>query len=731
MPDESLWLPDGVERDTGRPMGVDPVVAQALHRGSLMGPADDSEEKSEMALSRRLASAARVNGHGRGGLTMATARPRDPMFYWEQNNLPYKWDTPEGLTLIRRYARMLYMTHPIVASAIDIYSTWPMQNMELRCKDQAITDFYTDLFMDTLDWEEFAVDLGREYWTVGEGIALGSFNEALGVWEDDELIDPDDVDVVTSPFHKEPRFEMRLPETIRKVLESGEPKWEYDALMRSYPELKNFMGQDARMPVSSILMRRMKFKAHNFSVRGLPILMRAFRTLLQEEMLNAAFDAVADRLYTPLILVKLGASATDLGTTRPWVPTAGDIAEFEASLDAALAADFRVLTSHFATDISTVFGREMLPRAEQDFERIDGRILQVFGISKTMLSGAAKGETYAADALNFELVSQLLSRYQKLQQRHFRERALVVAEAQGHYDYEVRGGKRYPIMEEVVEYAEDGSQRIVERPKLLVPDMNIRVMNMQAERDQRQLIEALRASGVPISVKTRLTNVAIDLDEERDLMIQEAVKDAVAAQEARKESYLALKARRLPIPEDLERDFGPKAKSADQTGADAEAITTPEEQEPLPSIGVEPITDTTPLAPVPDLSNGSGVPGSGVSRLPQNQWMKARPSQSDERRADMPKAATLHREGEVLEPISRAYLDPAALEVDASTGEARISEKAGPLQFGPVHVGHRLDLDPTRPLAEQVKEAGWGDDHLAAREEPEDPAPADEEEVSA
>lgn len=721
MPDESLWLPKGVERDTGRPSGLDSTVAQALQRGSLMGPADDSGERSEMALSRRLSSAARVSGHG-GGITMATARPRDPMFYWEQNNLPYRWDTEEGLRQIRRYARMLYMTHPIVASAIDIYSTWPMQNMELRSKDKAITDFYTDLFMDQLDWEEHSVDLGREYWTVGEGISLGSFNEALGVWEDDELIDPDDVDVITSPFHKEPRFEMKLPETIRKVLESGEPKWEYEALMRSYPELKNFMGHEARMPVSSVLMRRIKFKGHNFSVRGLPILMRAFRTLVQEEMLNAAFDAVADRLYTPLILVKLGASATDLGTSKPWVPTAGDIAEFEASLDAALAADFRVLTSHFATDINTVFGREMLPRAEQDFERIDSRILQVFGISKTMLSGAGKGETYAADALNFELVSQLLSRYQKLQKRHFRERALVVAEAQGHYDYEIRGGKRYPIMEEVIEYDEDGSQRIVERPKLLVPEMNIRVMNMQAERDQRQLIEALRASGVPISIKTRLTNVDIDLDEEREVMIQEAVRDAVAAQEARRESYRALKAQRLPIPEDLERDFGPKAKSSDHTGADAEPVTTPEEQEALPSIGADQITDTTPLVPVPDLSDGVGVPGSGVSRLPQNQWMRDRPLQSDERRADMPKAATIRREGRVMEPLDRVQIDPAATTVDPETGEVRILESAGSLQFGPAHVGRRLNLDPNRPLAEQIADA-WGHSHIAVRSE----EPGDEE----
>lgn len=700
-----LWLPESA-RDArtagiGRPNSALPdVVAAALRRGTLAGPADDSAEKNGMHFSRRTASAARSAG---GGISMATARPRDPMFYWEQNNLPYKWDTEDGLKKIREYSRAVYMTHPIVGSAVDIYSTWPLQGLELRCKDNNLTDFYTELFLDQLDYREFLIDLGREYWVVGEGICLGSFNDSLGVWEDDELVNPDDVDVIISPFLKEPRFEMKLPESIRKVLKERNPMWEYEALIRSYPELRYFIDDDkARMPVSSILMRRMMFKAHNFSTRGLPILMRAFRTLMQEEMLNAAFDSVASRLYTPLILAQLGASATELGTNQPWIPDDGDIADFEGRLDAALAADFRILVSHFGVKMTNVFGREMLPRAEQDFERIDNRILQVFGMSSSMLSGANKGETYAADALNFELVSQLLSRFQRLIKEHYRQRALVVAEAQGHYDYEVRGGKRYPVMEEILEVDENGEQRIVERPKLLVPDMNMRTMNMQSEKDQRMFIEALRTSGVPVSMRTRLINVPIDLDEERDLVSEEQVANAVAAQETRRRTYEQLKAQRLPIPEDLAADFEPKVQQGSPT------VITPQVQVAPPSLGLSEPADTEALVPVDELAQAvpadDGAPP--VKALPQNRWMESgnptRPPQSDERREGMPTAATLHKAGKVLTPMPRVFIDPAAQDP-----AGMVIQGAGALQLGPVHIGRRASLVPDVPLDEQLAELGW------------------------
>ncbi len=362
---------------------------------------------SQMALNRSV----NMQKQGNSSLSLATGRPSDPMFYWRQNNLPYDiWNDPKQLQEVRNFCRILYVTHPLIGSAIDIYSKYPLAGMEVVCpKDASVAEFYNDLFMDTLDYEEFLADVGREYWLAGEAFPFGTFNELLGVWEADELLLPEDVNVIYSPFLREPRFEMRLPRNIRDIIVNRKPELEYRQLMAAYPELATYANssvfQDMTddqflIPVSNVLLQHVKRKGDSFHERGVPILLRAFRAIVQEEMLNSAQDSIAQRLYTPLLMAKIGASATDLGTTIPWVPQQEDIDTFLEDVNAALAADFRLLVTHFAVSMQSVFGRESMPDLSRDFERLTERQLQAFGLSKTMLSGGSGGETYAADALN-------------------------------------------------------------------------------------------------------------------------------------------------------------------------------------------------------------------------------------------------------------------------------------------------------------------------------------------
>lgn len=633
---------------------------------------------------------------GSGNLSFATQRPRDPQFYYQQNNLPYDLKDPKQLQALRQLCRHVYASHPVMASAIDIFSKWPVVGMELVCKDEGIKEFYETLFFDQLDYEEFLPDLGREYWTVGEAWPFGSFNEDLGVWEDDELLNPDDVFVERSPFLKEPRFYIRLPETLRKVLQTGQPPHEYAALMRSYPQLRHFAYDNARMPVSNILLKQMRFKGDTFNPRGIPIMFRGLRSLIQEEMLNSAQDAIADRLSTPLLLAKIGASASDLGTQNPWIPTEDQIGDFEGALDMALAADFRVLTTHFAVNMESVFGRESLPSFDADFERLTEKQLQVFGLSKTMLSGAGSGETYAADALNRDLVSQLLSTYQRYLKSFMRDRMLVVAEAQGHWDYEERGGRKYPIMEEVLEVDENGETHIVEQPKLLVPDLKLQAMNMKDDESVRQLMEALHATGVPISMKSRLTNIPIDLDDEIERAREEQVQLAVEEQRTRKETYKALKADGLPIPEDLKNDFEPKAMTGEE-GTQATGEPTR-----VPMLGLDDPNHPNLVTTPEDAATPPGQPQQPVEEpgmaqvIPLNQLVpgRTRPPESDEQRNGMPrpaaKIASRNTAAEHL-PEPQPIIDPNKADgshvTDPETGE--VVKFEGGLIFGPKHIGLR------------------------------------------
>lgn len=617
----------------------------------------DNTEAAEMAANRRVNQrlAAAAGGGGGANLSLASGRARDPLWYWRQGNLPYNiWDDPQGLEIakVRELCRLLYVTHPLLGSAVDIFARYPLSGMEIVCpKDPSIAEFHSEIFLDDLDYEDFLVDVGREYWLVGEGFPLASFNELTGTFDSDDLMLPEDVNVINTPFSNQPRFEMALPYRIRQILTDRYPELEYRQLVEAYPEFlalnqNNWITMTDRhrfmIPVSDRLMSHLMRKGDSFHDRGIPLLMRAFRAVAQEEQLNAAQDSISQRLYTPLILARIGASATDLGTSDPWIPQQADLNDFIEDVNAALAADFRMIATHFAVNMQNVFGRESMPNLDRDFERLEEKMLQAFGLSRTMLTGAGGGQTYAADALNRDLVTQLLSGYQRKIQRFFHKRAAVMAEAQGHYDFERKGGRPVPIMETIMETDDEtGEVRFVERPKLLLPDLKIKAMNIKDEEGLNSLLSQLRGEGVPISQRSRLINVPIDLDEEVEASIDEAVEQAVAAQETRKRTYQALKAQGLPIPDDLRQDFEAKVSEAQQPSGGSEG-------DPL-ILGVGDIDPNT---------NGLLMGGTEEERMadeeaamdamklnPENRVLHPqRPAESDEQRASMPKAASLSPE---------------------------------------------------------------------------------------
>jgi hypothetical protein len=693
-----------------QPDGYEEAVIKRLGSFRKRAKAEDNPEVEEMrrnrAVNRKTANTNAAGGGSRGGnLTFATGRPRDPLFYWKQNNLPYDLYEHDELKKVRAYCRLLYQSHPLIGSCVDIYTKYPLLGMEMSCKDEKLTEFYTDHFLDDddgLGYGDFLIDFGREYWTVGEAVPFGSFNESLGVWDDDELLNPDDLEVVRSPFLKEPRYFIKLPETLREIITKRSPAWEYEKLMQAYPELSHYTTEDALMPVSNILLRHYRFKADTFNKRGVPLLMRSLRPVMQEEMLNAAMDAVADRLYTPLILARLGASATDLGTTVPWIPTQDDLADFEEALDEALSADFRVMVHHFGVQMESVFGRENMPDMTPDFERIEDRILQTFGLSKTMLTGASSGQTYAADALNRDLISQLLTTYQNLVKRHYRQRALVVAEAQEHYDYDERNGKRYVKMEEILEIDEEtGEERVVEQPKLLIPDLKMKTMNIKDEESERQFLESLRAAGIPVSMKTRLVNLPLEFADEVEQSQGEQVELAVKEQETRKEIFQALKEKGLPIPDDLRADF--EAKAANIPTQESQGLR-------VPLMGADPIITTPTLAPTQGdfaAPTAGGVVTPGVPTIPvqpfdpngqgaETQVQSDRPEESDEMRKDMPKAAALDavslwRRATRMREITDEH-NPAPEPMTRTAQDENVGTYDGPTVPGfdsPRHVGMR------------------------------------------
>lgn len=517
-----------------------------------------------------------------------------------------------------------------------------------NCKDQKLTEFYEQLFLNDLKYEDFLVNLGREYWTVGEAFPLGSFNEDLGVWEREELLNPEDIIVENYPLMGTRQLKVVPPEYLKRLATTKSPPDQYKQLELNFPDLIPYLKRGEPFPVSEVLLKQVAFKITDWDDHGTPLLLRGLRTLLHEEKLLASQDAIAERLYSPLILAKLGIN--NVGDDEgPWIPGPDQLEAFRDDMDMALASDFRLMVYHYALEVENVFGREQVPDLWNDFDRINNWLLQIFGLQNIMGTGSG-ANPYASTALNAEFMNQILRTFQGYMKDHAKSRMEVVAEAQEHWDYEKRGQTRVPIFEDVVVYDEEGNIHIERRHKLLVPDLDMEVLDMRDEATERQFLQSLRSMGVPISDERMMIGLNFEFIDSLDEMQEEMIQKTVAQQMAKLQTYKILRAQGLSIPPDLKAEIEGGGAPGAPGGAPGGGGGAPGAGGPPGPLGVgapTPGGGTVMPPPPPGLLGpngiGGGVPGGGPPAAGPNPSTGGGtvPPISNERRPGMPRPARL------------------------------------------------------------------------------------------
>lgn len=549
---------------------------QARSQALAMANAVDNRTLVDHFRHRRAAAEANRQRIGtyRAGSNMQIALPkiRQPLGTLADKGIPYNVEDEEELKSIRAWCRLFYATHDLVPLLIDIYSKFPVVGMEFDSKDPLIKKFYEDMFLgDDLNYLEFLPDqFGREYFTVGEVTSLAHFNESLGVWSSEEILNPDMLRISRSLFVQRDRVQLlvkdlvdnlrqgpmaegsQLSSTDETPSERLQRTREYQELQKHYPEIIQAAAQNDGLDISEALISRVVNRPTPWAKRGAPHLLRSFRTLMAEESLNAAQDAVADRLYSPLILATLGIE--DMGDGEPWIPDQGELDDARDDMQTALAADFRLMVHNFGLKVENVFGRESVPNLDGDYDRVERKLLQAWGIGEALISGGTGG-AYASSALNREFVTQIMTGFQNSLKRHIIKRAEVIAEAQGHYDYDLKGGRRIPIYREIVETdPETGKEYIRKVPQLIVNDkgfVKFSTLNLRDEAQERAFISQLKSMGVPVSDKTLAVNIDMEFDQELERQADESVAKLMATAQTMKKVQDLCDAQNLPYPPEL------------------------------------------------------------------------------------------------------------------------------------------------------------------------------------
>jgi hypothetical protein len=269
--------------------------------------------------------------------------------------------------------------------------------------------------------------------------------------------------------------------------------------------------------------------------------------------------------------------------------------------------------------------------------------------------------------------------FQKKVVRHIRKRMEIIAEAQEHYDYDLKGGLRVPLYREIVEEdPETGEKRIVRVPKLLIPEIRFASLNLRDEATERAFVSQLKQMGVPISDKTLGINIPADFDQELEREAQETVDKGMAKAQAFKKMQDLCDLEGLPYPPELAAHLEAtlqlrqmlsqtkmleeqeKAQEmqldqmspAGQVGALPGVAPPPPQEEggeqggdqqmpPADSAEGAPPEEADTQSTPPLMSGPSGAPltdpeGVAVAEPARN---RSRPAESDEMRANAPRAA--------------------------------------------------------------------------------------------
>jgi hypothetical protein len=72
---------------------------------------------------------------------------------------------------------------------------------------------------------------------VGEAFPLGSFDEDLGVWEREELINPEDVVIENFPMLGSQQLKIVPPDYLKRLAQLKQPAKEYRLLEMNFPDL--------------------------------------------------------------------------------------------------------------------------------------------------------------------------------------------------------------------------------------------------------------------------------------------------------------------------------------------------------------------------------------------------------------------------------------------------------------------------------------------------------------
>lgn len=459
------------------------------NEGSMMKSAIIEKNSLPKNVQRKMASGVGSN------IKMGNSTFYHPLF--QSTNMMLPRDRRER----NEWCRHFYRTEPIIATSLDLHTEFPISDFNNVCADPYIKKFFDYMAFDKIDIIGLLLDIGLEYWKIGDVFPFGQLNESEGMWERFVILNPDYINIQSSILAEEPIIELVPDSQIQTIVNAG-PTGEYAEIYSQLPDdvvRQVKMGRNIRL--DNRLVSHIAHKASQYETWGTPIMMRCFKTLIYKDKLRQAQDSIANRHIMPLRVAKIGSPGEPM-------PSQGDLDSFRDVLQQADDDPNFFIVYHYGLQFDYVGSSGKILPLNQEFDFIQKELMNALGINQAMLNG--EGPTYANAQVGFDTLAHRYMSYRLRLENWIRHKIYKpIAEIQGFYE---------PVVGEIkAKYMSDKQKKISAARKdlqLVVPKINWQQQDLTGNQGIMNFMQQLQQKGL-VSMSTILPLLNLDPEIEK------------------------------------------------------------------------------------------------------------------------------------------------------------------------------------------------------------------------
>lgn len=431
-------------------------------------------------------------------------RPQeDQHYYLKESGNFLDINSPSDLSELRKRIRSYSIYDDTLSIVIRLCSMFVTAGARIECDDSQNQECLQEFFK-AQNMQEFLQDFVMEYFISGEATSFAYWNNRLKCFTDEQILDPDKVDIKPSLYKDEDRYIIAVPERVAQVFEDSDNP-EYMQARQELSELYNAEHQNLGLNVDSDKIIRIVNKSKPWDLRGTPIFSAALSALAQKESLDAALYEQLQTLIVPTIVGEVGLRAGELGQgSQAWYPTQQELDKIRDTYRELLMAKLRVGVFPIGVKWSNAFGGSQVPNLDNDYRRCQTSILRCVAAGQGLLDGSAGGP-FASNAINRDVFSSFLQSIRCKVVNAYQRRIDTAIKQLGIYAYTIptsgkNVGKRTLVKD-------DNGQPILEQAHLAFDDGIMRDANAIL-----QTLMQLRNADVPVSKDTLAKASGLDIN---------------------------------------------------------------------------------------------------------------------------------------------------------------------------------------------------------------------------